>query len=345
MSGGAGNSENWQQQRWWLAQIPWFGESHTLPPRNQRPETPPQDYQQFQDQQRHVQRSSSSTTNLGRNSAEAPLLPFRAQHRRQQTPVPEDGEEDWVTTDSGSSSEYQDADEIDTEPEKPRDKRRVENDKGEQPVKVEDSEDDQTAHHAPRHEVRRRSRSPEEWKTEEYRLRDWCYNKLISMYGKPQVEAFASTEQRRLREWWGPGSPYHEDAFSVNWAFSRRGLIYMNPPFSMLQKTVLKIMKDRAKVIIIIPHWPTAVWFTQAMIHARQRWCFGKNEEVFTFKDGGIAGSREWAVWGVFMDSEWVNDNPNYELKPRLDAEGKWQEETKANRRRKMRKKAKFNTR
>ena len=116
------------------SQNPAIGQRSALPP----------GYQGQPDSQRHAQQASSSSSNFGRNSDEAPLLPFKTQKRRQytrparrqQTPVPQDGEEDWVTTDSGSSSEYQDADESststesDTEPERPRDKRRVEIDKG-----------------------------------------------------------------------------------------------------------------------------------------------------------------------------------------------------------------------
>ena len=110
-----------------------------------------------------------------------------------------------------------------------------------------------------------RSRSPENWISEEYMLQDRWYNELTSRFGKPQIEMFASEAQHRLAEWWGPGSRYHENAMKVSWA--NRPLMFANPPWSMLDEVVRKAIHDKTKMILVLAEWNKRppVWFSMAM--------------------------------------------------------------------------------
>lgn len=36
---------------------------------------------------------------------------------------------------------------------------------------------------------------------------------------------------------------------------------YAFPPFSMILKTIQKIISDKAEGIVVIPYWPTQAWF------------------------------------------------------------------------------------
>ena len=52
------------------------------------------------------------------------------------------------------------------------------------------------------------------------------------------------------------------NAFSVDWS---RELSYAFPPFSMLGKTLQKIERDNADMILIAPHWPTQNWYPKLL--------------------------------------------------------------------------------
>ena len=48
------------------------------------------------------------------------------------------------------------------------------------------------------------------------------------------------------------------DAFSVNW---NKGLLYIFPPFSLIQKCRQKIIEDKATVLFITPVWQSRPWY------------------------------------------------------------------------------------
>ena len=48
------------------------------------------------------------------------------------------------------------------------------------------------------------------------------------------------------------------DAFSVNW---NKVLLYMFPPFSLIQKCLRKIIEDKATILLITPVWHSRPWY------------------------------------------------------------------------------------
>ena len=48
------------------------------------------------------------------------------------------------------------------------------------------------------------------------------------------------------------------DAFTFPWDFS---LIYCFPPFSIVWRTVEKILRDKVEAVLIVPLWPTQSWY------------------------------------------------------------------------------------
>ena len=154
------------------------------------------------------------------------------------------------------------------------------------------------------------------FRTEEYMLKSWCFRTLTSRFGKPSVDCFASVKQHQpdITEWWGEGSHTVQNAFSVNWSYRRWGLIYMNPPWTMLQKAVDKILRDKARAIIVVPHYTTTSRFHTVMLHARQRYFFNGPQPLFTDIEGKDMPPPKWHVWGVLMQHEWVNPE-DYDFK------------------------------
>ena len=53
------------------------------------------------------------------------------------------------------------------------------------------------------------------------------------------------------------------DAFSLKW--NQWDKIYIFPPFSLIQRVLQKLNVDEAEALVIVPDWPTAVWYPQMM--------------------------------------------------------------------------------
>ncbi|KAK7114175.1 hypothetical protein V1264_000280 [Littorina saxatilis] len=45
----------------------------------------------------------------------------------------------------------------------------------------------------------------------------------------------------------------------TNWFF------YAFPPFSLIQRVLVKLEKDNAEGVVIVPDWPTATWYPQLL--------------------------------------------------------------------------------
>ena len=96
-------------------------------------------------------------------------------------------------------------------------------------------------------------RSPSRWIAETYNVRDEFVRDIVHRFAmRPGVDAFANEKNFRLPRWWGPGSSEAQDAFSRNWG---RELLWMNPPYSMWDQVVTKIIKDQAHVLLVVPVW------------------------------------------------------------------------------------------
>jgi hypothetical protein len=76
----------------------------------------------------------------------------------------------------------------------------------------------------------------------------------------PSVDWFASSENAQLPRfysWCADPSAEGVDAFSFLWGFEPG---YMFPPFSLIPRVLRKIIKDRARVLLLHPDWPGALW-------------------------------------------------------------------------------------
>ncbi len=97
----------------------------------------------------------------------------------------------------------------------------------------------------------------------EWKLKVKWFNYLISTYGRPSIDLFASRINKQLDCYvsWrpDPGAKFI-DAFSQSW----HGLfIYAFPPFSVIARVLQKMERDRVKGILIYPNWATQPWFAR----------------------------------------------------------------------------------
>ena len=96
----------------------------------------------------------------------------------------------------------------------------------------------------------------------EWSLAQQSYNLIVSRWGQPQLDLFASPANHKAALWFSrlphPGAAA-VDAFNQSWT---GWSVYAFPPFNLILKTLLKVRADRVQeVIMVTPHWPKRQWF------------------------------------------------------------------------------------
>ena len=94
----------------------------------------------------------------------------------------------------------------------------------------------------------------------EWMISPRVFKHIVYVYRMPVPDILASTLNPQVPKyfsWTLDPQAVIMDAFSVNW---NKGLLYMFPPFSLIQKCLWKIIEDKATVLLITPVWqPTMV--------------------------------------------------------------------------------------
>jgi hypothetical protein len=90
-------------------------------------------------------------------------------------------------------------------------------------------------------------------------VRDLCHKGPFV----PQVDWFASDENHQLPRFYTWHAQARSNAEGVNAFMFDWGIApgYIFPPFSLLPRIIRKIKDDKAKVLLVHPRWPGALWF------------------------------------------------------------------------------------
>nr|CAH7765682.1 unnamed protein product [Callosobruchus chinensis] len=95
----------------------------------------------------------------------------------------------------------------------------------------------------------------------EWELNDKYFKQIILNFGPPNIDLFASRINSKCDlfiSWHPDPDAFKVDAFTVNW---KKFKFYAFPPFSMILKTLQKIIGDKAEGIVVVPYWPTQPWY------------------------------------------------------------------------------------
>lgn len=88
---------------------------------------------------------------------------------------------------------------------------------------------------------------------------------LTKKWGIPDIDLFATRLNKQLpiyASWKPDPESKFIDAFSLSWS---NLYCYVFPPFSLLGRTIGKILRDKTKCIVIAPIWPTQTWYTELL--------------------------------------------------------------------------------
>ena len=95
----------------------------------------------------------------------------------------------------------------------------------------------------------------------EWQLDKSVFKRPLAIFGKPEVDMFASRLNHQLPlyvAWIPDPEAMAVDAFTQNWT---EHYIYIFPPFSVIPQVLQKIEQEQAQVIMVAPLWPTQSWF------------------------------------------------------------------------------------
>lgn len=96
----------------------------------------------------------------------------------------------------------------------------------------------------------------------EWELKDTAFRKVVDKFGSPQIDLFASRINKKCDlyvSWHKDPDAFTIDAFTKEWTSL---FFYSFPPFSMILKTLRKIITYQARGILVIPLWPTQQWYS-----------------------------------------------------------------------------------
>ncbi len=99
-----------------------------------------------------------------------------------------------------------------------------------------------------------------EWKLDSKVFLDIC-----KVLGHANIDLFATrlnTQLPRYVSWLPDPGAEAVDAFTVDWG---KELFYAFPPFCLIDKCLQKVNNDEAEGILVVPKWPTQVWFPRLL--------------------------------------------------------------------------------
>lgn len=95
----------------------------------------------------------------------------------------------------------------------------------------------------------------------EWELSGDAFQNIVQNFGKPDIDIFASRLNRKCNKyisWYRDPDAYCINAFTISWS---NFYFYAFPPFSVILKTIRKIINDKATGILVVPQWPTQAWY------------------------------------------------------------------------------------
>ena len=111
--------------------------------------------------------------------------------------------------------------------------------------------------------------------------------------GRPIRDLFASPHDSKCQEFFGE----EDDALQKSW---EGGLNWCNPPFSLLDRVVAKIFKERPEVVVVVPDWQRMTWFQKLREAASRQTFRASGLRIFEI-DGKSVGQTRWGTYFFYI--------------------------------------------
>ena len=99
----------------------------------------------------------------------------------------------------------------------------------------------------------------------EWSLHQAVVEQMFSLYGRPNIDLFASAENTHLPtfcSWTEDHRAWALDALSIPWEGMEA---YAFPPISLLTRVLNKIRQSKCRVILVAPIWPRRPWYPRLL--------------------------------------------------------------------------------
>lgn len=96
----------------------------------------------------------------------------------------------------------------------------------------------------------------------EWELNNQDFKKIDKKFGKFQIDLFATYINKKCPKfisWFKDPESEKIDAFTISW---KKLYFYAFPPFALLLRVIRKIIDDQAEGVLLVPYWPTQVWYS-----------------------------------------------------------------------------------
>ena len=140
------------------------------------------------------------------------------------------------------------------------------------------------------------------WITERYQVRPEMVQHILEELGEtPTLDLFADSQTHVFPRWFGEGGEL-PDAFGTSWCAQEVGTTWANPPFSVLEQVVHKIVEDQARTVVVCPHWKQWKWWKAAQPLIEKQMFIPKNTKVFQSPERDKVPPTKWGVWAYVLN-------------------------------------------
>jgi hypothetical protein len=132
----------------------------------------------------------------------------------------------------------------------------------------------------------------------EWMLNPRTFAYLARQWGRPDVDRFASSANAQVPRFnsWGPDPAAEaQNAFAQDW---RGQLNYANPPWALIPRVLALAEQQGARVVLVAPWWPSALWWPMLQRLARDCRRFHPQRDSFLPSRTAYRSAVAPPAWG-----------------------------------------------
>lgn len=118
----------------------------------------------------------------------------------------------------------------------------------------------------------------------QWQIRPQVFKQLNQLWGPHSVDLFADRTTKllpRYVSWLKDPHAIHTDAFSCPW--TTWGNLFINPPWNLISRVLSKLINEEIpQVTMVVPYWPSAIWFPLITKMATQPPLFLQAQDIQT---------------------------------------------------------------